>query len=199
MERAISALCNYFIARQIITPEDKEVYQYSFEVLTLNVLYYLLCFGMMCYYHCFLQPFLFTIVYMLLRSYVGGWHAPNMWSCLLFGLLLFITVVNIFISPGIPEQGKVLFSIFSMILAGCSVHHFGIQDHPNRTLTPEQKAAAEKDFFRIFWGSALIMLVAALLQQIGIVFSTAMAYFVVIFSLIFTKFQQKGRNDDETK
>lgn len=197
MERAISALCNYFIARQIIAAEDKEVYQYSFEVLTLNVLYYLLCFGMMCYYHCFLQPFLFTIVYMLLRSYVGGWHAPNMWLCLLFGLLLFITVVNIFISPGIPEQGKVLFSIFSMILAGRSVRHFGIQDHPNRRLTKEEKAAAEKKFFRIFVVSTTVMLIAVFLQQIGVVFSIAMAYFMATAFLVLAKLQKKGMNDDE--
>lgn len=195
MEKAISALCDYFIARQIIQAEDKEVYQYSFEVLTLNLFYYLLCLGMMCYYHCFLEPFLFTAVYMLFRSYVGGWHAPNMWLCLLFGLLLFITVVNIFIYPGIPEQGKVLFSFISMIFAGCIVHHFGIQDHPNRTLTPEQKAAAEKKFFGIFWGSAFLMLIANLLQQIGIVFSMGMAYFVVTFSLILVKLQKKERKE----
>lgn len=197
MEKAISALCDYFIARQIIQAEDKEVYQYSFEALTMNVLYYLLCFVMMCYYHCFLQPFLFTAVYLLLRSYIGGWHAPNMWACLLFGLLLFITVVNIFIYPGIPEQGKVLFSMFSMIFAGCSVRHFGIQDHPNRKLTKDEKAAAKQNFFRIFFVSSIVMLIAVLLQQIGVVFSIAMAYFMATAFLVLAKLQKKGMSDNE--
>lgn len=192
MEKILSTICDLMIAHEIIQPEDREVYEYCFAVLFLNFMYYLICFAVMLYYNCYLLPVIFTIVFLLLRSYMGGWHAPSMWGCLLFGLLLFTIAVNLMIYPDITEQGKLLFGSFSIFFAGWSVHQFGIQDHPNRRLHSAEKIAAQKKCYVLLAVIGCIMIFAALLQQSGAVFSVALACFAATILLLLAKFQERG-------
>ncbi len=199
MERALSILCDFLIRQDIIQEGDREVYEYCFAILLMNVLYYLICFLVMIHYHCFLLPIIFTAIFLFLRSYMGGWHAPNMWSCLLFGLLLFTVAVNLMIYPDITEQGKLFFSGFSLLLAGWSVHHFGIQDHPNRRLNSLEKATAQKKCYMLLAILGLLMLCATFLGQLDIVFSAALACFASTALLLLAKFQEKGTMNYETQ
>ena len=74
------------------------------------------------------------------------------------------------------------------------MHHFGMQDHPNRKLTEDEKAAAEKNFFRIFLVSLFIMLLAIGLQQVDIAFSMALAYSMATFLLLLAKLKKEGND-----
>lgn len=199
MEKTITAFCNYCIQNQIIQEEDREVYEYSFFVLGMSVIYYLFCFLIMVYYQCFLLPIIFTVTYQLLRSYMGGWHAPNVWLCTFLGLLLFTLVVNIFIYNGIPEQGILLFSGFSIALTAWVVHRFGVQDHPNRSLTTEEKAAAKQKCFYLLGIIALFMLGFALLQRPNFMLSMALACFSATVLHLFCQISmKKGNRSHET-
>lgn len=198
MEKAISNLCDFFIRQQIIQAVDKEVYQYCFEVLAMKLLYYTGCIAIMCYYHCFLLPIVFSIAYSALRSYMGGWHAPNMYLCLFCSLLLFTAMVNLFLYAGISTQMKLFFCAFSMITAFLVLRQFGMQDHPNRKLTEDEKAAAEKNFFRIFLLSIVIMLLMLCLQQVDLAFSIALAYCMATSLLLLAKLKKKGTILHET-
>ncbi len=194
MEKVISNLCEFFIRQQIIQAADKEVYQYCFEVLAMKLIYYAGCIAIMWHYQCFLLPIIFIATHTVLRSYMGGWHAANMWVCLFSSLLLFTAMVNLFLYAGLPAQGKLLCSAFSMIIAALVMHHFGMQDHPNRKLTEDEKAAAEKNFFRIFLVSLFIMLLAIGLQQVDIAFSMALAYSMATFLLLLAKLKKEGND-----
>lgn len=199
MEKAISNLCDFFIGQQIIQAADKEVYQYCFEVLVMKFIYYMGCAAIMWNYHCFLLPVIFIATHTILRSYTGGWHASNMWVCLCSSLLLVTAMVNIFLYADISAQGKLLFTAFSMITAALTMHYLGMQDHPNRKLTKDEKAAAEKKFFHIFFISLFIMLVMLCLQQVDIAFSMALAYCMATLLLLLAKLQTKGMIHHETQ
>ena len=160
----------------------------------MTVVYYSFCFLIMCYYHSFLMPFIFTIVFLWIRSYIGGWHASTMQRCQLVGLLLFTAIVNILLYPDVPEQGKVIFSGFSVLFIAWAVHRFGIQDHTNRPLSEEERAAAKKKFFVLLTGLGVVMLLAALLQQYTLMFSMALGCFAATVLLLLAKFQKKGRD-----
>lgn len=199
MEKALSKLCDVLIQNNIIQNEDREVYEYCFAVLVMNVLYYLICLAIMIHYYCFLLPIIFIITFLLLRSFMGGWHAPNMWGCLLFGLLLFTAVVNLMIYPDITEQGKLFFGGFSMVFAVWAVHCFGIQDHPNRRLSSTEKLAARKKCYQLLAIVGMLMLFATFLGRSDIVFSMALSCFASTILLLLAKFQEKGTMNYETQ
>ncbi len=198
MNQMIAMLCTKLVQHKIIMEDDREVYEYCISVFLLNTCYYLICLLVMLYYKCFLLPTIFTVCFLLLRSYMGGWHAKNMGGCLLFGLLLFTLVVNIFIYLDIAEQEKMLFSGFSVLFAGWGVRFLGVQDHPNRRLKTEQKLAAKRKCYKILVMICLLMLCTSIFQRTDIAFSMALACLVSTLLLLLAKFQQKGREEYET-
>ncbi len=195
MEPIISKLCDLLIQQEVIQEVDREVYEYSFSVLILNSVYYLICFVLMLYYQTFLLPILFTTIFLLLRSYMGGWHANTMWGCMLLGLLLFTAAVNIMIYPDITGQGKLVFSGFVMLLTGWSVYRFGIQDHKNRPLSSLEKIAAQKKCYKLLFILSVLMIGAALLQQFDVIFCVGLACFAATILLLLAK-TKKERKDE---
>lgn len=195
MEQIISKLCDLLIQREVIQEADREVYEYSFSVLILNSVYYLICLVVMVQYHSFLLPTLFIVIFLLLRSYMGGWHTSTMWGCMLLGLLLFTAAVNIMIYPDITEQGKLVFSGFGMLLTGWSVYHFGIQDHKNRPLSSLEKIAAQKKCYKLLFMLSLLMIGAALLQQIDVTFCVGLACFVATILLLLATTKKEGKDE----
>lgn len=195
MESIISKLCELLIQQEVIQEVDREVYEYSFSVLILNSVYYLICFVLMLYYQTFLLPILFTTIFLLLRSYMGGWHANTMWGCMLLGLLLFTTAVNIMIYPDITGQGKLVFSGFVMLLTGWSVYHFGIQDHKNRPLSSLEKIAAQKKCYKLLLILSVLMIGAALLHQIDVTFCVGLACFAATILLLLAKTKKEGKDE----
>ena len=195
MEPIISKLCDLLIQQEVIQEVDREVYEYSFSVLILNSVYYLICFVLMLYYQTFLLPILFTTIFLLLRSYMGGWHANTMWGCMLLGLLLFTAAVNIMIYPDITGQGKLVFSGFVMLLTGWSVYRFGIQDHKNRPLSSLEKIAAQEKCYKLLFILSVLMIGAALLQQFDVIFCVGLACFAATILLLLAK-TKKERKDE---
>lgn len=199
MERALTALCNYCIHNHIIQEEDRAIYEYSFYILILSMFHYITCIFIMWHYQCFLLPILFLIVYQFIRSYMGGWHAPSPWLCLVLSLLLFTFAVNIFKYHGIPQQGIYVFSGFSIVLTFWAVYHFGVQDHPNRTLNVEEKAAAKKKCFFLLVIITILMLVSALLQRPNYMLSMALACFFATVIHLLCQILKKGHFEHETQ
>lgn len=198
MEKSISNLCNYLIRQHIISADEKELYEYCFIVFISSALFYVGISIIMFHYNCFLLPCIFTITFLLLRSYMGGWHANNMWVCLLISLLLFTVIVNLLINPDISSQEKFIFSSFSVILNALSILLFGMQDHPNRKLTQAEKRLAENRCYKLLIIIAVLMIVLAICKSFDIMFSIALACFAATILLLLTKIQTKGWKQHET-
>lgn len=198
MEHLIYVFCNKLIQNHVISENDREVYEYSLAILLTSALYYAGCIMIMHYYQCYLLPIIFLVTYMLLRSYIGGWHARNMWTCMFASLLLFAVMVNIFIYPDITTQGKLLFSGFSVLFNGWALQHFGMQDHPNRKLTQDEQRIAKRKAFVLLFIILLLMMCSAFASRFDIMFSMALASFAATILLLLAKFQSKGIDVYET-
>lgn len=197
MEKILSGLCEWLIKNGYIWENEKEVYEYCFAVLFMNVMYYLICILVMWHYKIFLQPILFTVVFLLTRSHMGGWHAQNMWNCLLLGLLLFTVAVNLMIYPDIAEQEKILFSGISMFLTIGIVFFFGIQDHPNRRLSKTEKITAKKKCIAFLFGLIAVVVIVLILRWEEIAFSIALACFSSTLLFLLAKLKERGTKDYE--
>lgn len=194
MENAVSVLCDTLIKRQIISEEDREVYEYCFIVLGTSLIFYSGIFLIMYHYHCFFLPIVFTVTYLLLRSYMGGWHASNIWSCMIISLLLFTVAVNLFLYPDITIQEKVIFSGFSVSFNGVVLLYFGMQDHPNRRLTQNEKIAAKRKAFILLAIIFSLMIIFVFTGWFDIMFSMALSCFAATTLLLLAKFQAKGND-----
>lgn len=198
MEKLISRMCDNLIAKQVISSEDKEIYEYCFCTLFMWLCYFAICFVVMLHFDCFIAPLIFFTSFLALRSLMGGWHAPGMVSCLISGLLLFTLAVSLIIYPDITLQEQLLFSCFSVFFTGGILSIFNVQDHPNRELSVTEKQNAKKKSFYLLFVLTLCMVLFALVKRFDITFSIALACFATTALLLLAKFQTKGWKQHET-
>ena len=199
MEKAISALCDMLIKRLVIAEEDREVDEYCFNVLAITLIFYSGAFLIMCYYHCFFLPLVYTAIYLLLRRYMGGWHANTTLACMISSLLLFTAVVNLILYPDITIQEKVIFSGFSVLFNTVVLLYFGIQDHPNRRLTQKGKVIAKRNALILLAIIFFLMVIFVFVGWFDIMFSMALACFAATTLLLLAKFREKGKDVYETQ
>lgn len=197
MEKLISQMCDNLIVRQIISSEDKEVYEYCFSIVFMWLFYFAICFAVMFYFDCFMTPLIFFVVFLALRSFMGGWHAPSMLSCLISGLLLFTLAVNLIIYPDITWQEQLIFSCFSVLFTGGVLTIFSVQDHPNRELSATEKHQAKQKSYYLLFILTLCMVLFALVKRFDITFSIALACFAATALLLLAKIQTKGWKQHE--
>ena len=198
MEKLISQMCDILILKQIISSEDKEVYEYCFDTIFMWLCYFVICFIIMLTFDCFIAPLIFFVSFLALRSFMGGWHAPSMLSCLISGLLLFTVAVNLIIYPDVTWQEQLQFSCFSVIFTGGVLTIFSIQDHPNRELSTAEKQTAKQKSYGLLFILTFCMILFALVKRFDITFSIALACFAATALLLLGKFQTKGWKQHET-
>ena len=134
-----------------IEEEDREVYEYSLNILlmgvfhTLTVLLIGFLFGM------FIESVVLFTSFFLARKFAGGFHAPKHWQCYLFtiatvsGALLLARVILL--------QGDVFFYV-ALAVPGLIIFLLAPIEHPNKPLS-----AKEKKIYRLISWALCVALV----------------------------------------
>ncbi len=93
MSNLIANFTRILIENEVIDAEDKEIYDYGLKqgmIIVLNAITTIMIgslFGMLS------ETIVFSIAYIPLRSYVGGYHAKTQLRCYLLSVLLIICVL----------------------------------------------------------------------------------------------------------
>lgn len=95
MNKTLDKIVAYLINKEIISPDQEEVYRYGYFIvfeIGINILISLIV-GIT------LQDLggviFFLCLYIPLRSNCGGWHAPKLWLCTLLSNALLVVVIMI--------------------------------------------------------------------------------------------------------
>ncbi|MCC8042433.1 MAG: accessory gene regulator B family protein [Oscillospiraceae bacterium] len=137
LSRFAKSTVHFFVKRNIIESEDEEVYAYGTELLYSAVLNILLAIIISIITNTFYPTFLFMLSFVVIRQYIGGYHAETHIGCMsILGVLLI--VFSQFIRF-VPSEAVIL---ISMILTAISVAFtimFAPVEHPNKPLSKKEK------------------------------------------------------------
>ena len=129
-------LTSTMVSANIISPEDIPIYEYCYEYLFEQILYFssVLLIGTLL--HHFLVSFLFIFTFLPLRYFVGGIHAQNSFQCSMisYGIYFFVLFFTSHSNLHIIRYPQILFAIllFSIIL-------LAPVDHPNKRYDTHKK------------------------------------------------------------
>lgn len=93
MEKISKKLADYVIQKGTIEEEEREIYEYGFSIATEMLLCILVCFSTSMILHTFVEGILFFAIFIPLRSYAGGLHLNNYWSCFSLSCLTFFIIM----------------------------------------------------------------------------------------------------------
>jgi len=175
MQRISGKLTDYLLAKNIIMPDDREIYIYGIMALISTVVnfFVILFLGM------FLGLFYETLVYLfgfaLLRSYCGGYHARTQIGCVFSSVTMYLFSMAVY--HYLPMEYR---RMFSMILtAACFVFIYAIApvEHKNRPF--------EGDEYRKFRMAArIIALVYVLIVYSISIFVYQLIMAAIVLSLV---------------
>ena len=93
MDKAAKILANYVIQKGTVKEDEREIYEYGFTIVMETVLCIIVCFAISLALHTFFEGLLFFVIFVPLRSYSGGLHLDNYWSCFSLSCLTFFIML----------------------------------------------------------------------------------------------------------
>ena len=158
MGKAAKILANYVIQKGTVKEDEREIYEYGFTVAMETVLCIIVCFVASLVLHTVLEGILFFVIFIPLRSYSGGLHLNNYWSCFSLSCLTFLSIMLL---------GKYLdFSIYILLtvffLSEMVVYSLYPVENMNRTVDVEEDKHFKKRLKQFLIIDGIIAIIFAL-------------------------------------
>lgn len=188
MKKAAKVLTNYILVKGMIGEEDREAYEYGFEI-TLEVgLFSMFCLFVSLYTHMFVEGIIFFIIFVPLRSYAGGLHLKRYCSCFLLSCLTFIGVL--LGAQNIQISMKSLFVILPLM--AIIIMHLYPVENINRKADEEEIEYFKKKL-KLFLGVDILMAyICIVLQNAKCLSVIVITFFIIAVTMLIGKI--KNRN-----
>lgn len=129
-------IADFFIRKKIVPEEQREIYEYGFELSISSVIGITLVLAIGLISGKFWESVVFYIVFCFTRLFTGGFHAPNHLLCkLTFSSILLAVLVLARLLHGIEDYYWFVLHFYSMVI----VCQFAPIENPNKELTMRQK------------------------------------------------------------
>lgn len=129
-------IVNFFICKNIFPEEQREIYQYGFELWVSSVIGILIVLAIGIISGKFWESIVFYIVFCFTRLFSGGFHAPTYLLCkITFASVLILVLVLDWLLCGITEFYWYILYFYSLIIV-CT---FAPVENHNKTLTELEK------------------------------------------------------------
>lgn len=190
--RMSKGVSSFFITQGIIPVEDREIYDYSFEVLISTVLSFLALFVFALLSKTLFYALFFLAGFMPLRLVAGGYHAKSHSRCFLilmgiYALLLLAIYILTFFSMIIVIAMIVIVSVLMVFL-------FAPSEDKNNPVSTENKNKYKKKsrLFIVFYATFIFSLLVIVPDK-SIAFSIAAGVLSVSISLLanFIKYRKQ--------
>lgn len=131
-------LTNLLCKENIITENDREIYEYGFQITMANIFNFIIVILIGLIFSSIIQALIFYSVFISIRIYSGGFHAKSYGKCFaLFALICFLCMGGTYFLMNFRFLCYV--SIMSVIIQGICINKMAPMEHDNRPLNKEEK------------------------------------------------------------
>lgn len=138
---------------EIISYEQKDIYEYGFEILISSLITFFIVFICGCIFNCIIPSLIYFVLFVILRSICGGYHASNYFNCNIVFLFVTIGVIVSYKYIHIEEFSELHYFI-CMLSFICTIIYSPIEND-NKPLTVTQKTK-----FRIL-GTVMVVMISS--------------------------------------
>lgn len=186
LSRISKKMSSYFIKRGDIAEEEREIYDYYFEIMlstVLNALFLIIC-GIL--FNNIINTILFMIGFVIFRTVSGGFHASSHMKC--FFTLASVFFVLIIILKFVPVQWINVLTIIFLLISTLLIYFIAPVEHKNNPLDENTREKLKKSAQIL---SVLIsFIIIVLIFTIGFskyIFSFCYGMFAVAISIVTVK------------
>ena len=146
-------ITDYIVKVGAVSEESYAIYQYGFQIGLEMISCFLVCFGISICLHMIPQFFVFTGIFMLLRTYAGGLHLNSYLGCFMCSLITqtIILLITTRYTIILPVAWTIIWSSAVLILINAPV------ETKNRELDEDEKKYCKKITTKILIGVIFYM------------------------------------------
>lgn len=190
IEKSTVKIADWLIRCQVITEEDRELYEYAIYsiFLTISPLFLAIVFGYL--FDAVWQSVLIILPFVVVRKFSGGYHAKKASICLISSSLLLVLCI---ILSFYVECNLLL--LFIAILSAVSLMHFSPIESENRLLSRNEQVYYKKITAIIVISFVIVDLLLFLFRvypcvvciSIGLILSAGLQYPCIFSKFIYRK------------
>lgn len=193
-------LTSYFILHFEVAEDDREVYNYFFEIILSSLINLLMALSIGLFSGKFLETLIFVFVFVFMRSLCGGYHANTHLKCILTfssGLVLLVTALYF-----VPEGLAKILAFTSVVFSFVTVWLLAPVASPAKPLSEEKRSKLKKQskvWITIFSIAIVFLLRFHMINNF--VFPIAYGLFSVAGSMVVEKIKTtwEGHNSGANK
>lgn len=148
MKRLSEKLTAYVINAGAVSEELYAVYQYGFQIGLEMLCCFVFCLGIAIYLHMISQFIIFTVIFMLLRTYAGGIHLNSFYACFFCS----VAVQTVALLVNSKFQFPILGAWTIIIITFTLIWNLAPVDSISRELDSEEKTHCKKVTMKIIVG-----------------------------------------------
>lgn len=178
MKKISDKLTQYVIKSGVVSPESYAVYQYGFQVGLELLSSFAICCIVAILLNMFLEFIIFTVIFIVLRTFAGGVHLEKFTSCLFCSVSVQTLVLFLYNSIKAP------ISISWVLILVCSialVNNSPVESE-NKELSLSEKRLLKKTTKKIILSIILFSIMCSFYGNDSIVFLVALTLLVVMLS-----------------
>lgn len=187
MEKVSKTLTDYIIGKGMIEDDDREIYEYGFQIATEVGLFILFCLVTTLHLHMYMEAIMFFIIFVPLRSYAGGLHLEKYHSCLILSCLTFCGVLLIVRYI----QVSFYFSFIVLLILEYWVFRLYPVENLNRKVDDEENRYFKKKLVAFLLLDLLIAIACIILHSSSGIFVITVTFTIVMVTMAIGKYKDK--------
>lgn len=187
MEKMAIFLTDYVIKKGVIENTERNLYKYGFQVSLEMGLCILICSAIAGALEMGMEGILFFIIFIPLRSYAGGLHLDNYWSCLFLSCLTFSVILMICKIWRIEAY----VSFFILLLLILFVWILYPVENVNRDVDEKENLYFRKKLRRYLLLDVIISIACMALHKETYLLLCMVTFFMVVVTMLIGKMKNK--------
>ncbi len=181
MDNLANAITDFYIRKNIIAEEKREIYSYGFKLIIADVINYIIILLLGIVLNRVIGSMVFLITLCGLRQFSGGFHAKTFWLCrvsMVTTCLCVTILTDIVMYTGI----EITISISACLISVVFITIFAPVTHANKPLTDKQKHnnKIKSIITSVFLSIASIIVVVTTDMKFGVTISITLLAIVVL-------------------
>lgn len=195
-QKVAKKITSFFINNGIINDSDREIYEYSYEVMISQTVYIIIMILVSLIFGAVFESLAFFIGFFVCRKFSGGYHASTYTKCHI--LFAFNQIAFLFLIRFIKKEYFGLIVILMIIISVIVIFTVAPIDHPNKPFNGKEflKYKKRSRFFAVLL-IPIYILVDILDKNNLFYFCFSIGIFSVCMSLLYAFFERRKKPNEK--
>lgn len=180
-------LTDYVIAKGTVKEDERGMYEYGFLITLEKILCLITCFVISIVLNTISECILFFVIFIPLRSYAGGLHLNNYWSCFSLSCLTFFVIMIM----GKYLEISAFVGMIALLFLELVIYNMYPVENINRIVDSDEDKQFKKRLQQFLLVDGIIAIICVFFGKYGYLQTITMTFLMVAVTMAIGKYRNE--------